>query len=84
MNQLVEELCEGNPEFSLVEKVFGGFAGGSHPHVQEKLQSILTECLPISVEIKISHDGINTLWSGTDGKPGLVLIAGEQDPLYMV
>jgi N-acetylglucosamine kinase-like BadF-type ATPase len=82
LKHIFENLFEGKPEFSHVEKVFGGFAGGSHPRIQEELHSILAELLPKSSEIKIDHDGINALWSGTHGEPGLVLIAGTGSVVY--
>lgn len=82
LKHMFGELVEGNRTLSNLVNVFGGFAGGSHPIVKSALKSILTHIVPRGVEITIHHDGINALWSGTDGKPGLVLIAGTGSVVF--
>ncbi|HET6871837.1 MAG TPA: BadF/BadG/BcrA/BcrD ATPase family protein [Sporolactobacillaceae bacterium] len=82
LNQMFDELVEDHLMLSNLVNVFGGFAGGSHSIVKSTLTSILTHILPRGVEIAVHHDGINALWSGTDGKPGLVLIAGTGSVVF--
>lgn len=76
LEELFESLFQVE-ETPNIETVFGGFAGGSHPKVQNTLKTILARLVPShESEIEIQGDAINALWSGTHGKPGLVLIAG--------
>ncbi|WEG14743.1 BadF/BadG/BcrA/BcrD ATPase family protein [Pullulanibacillus sp. KACC 23026] len=84
LRELFQKLVEEKTDFSNIKHVFGGFAGASHPKVQKELRSILSELLPRSLDLTINHDGINALWSGTHGQPGLVLLAGTGSLVFGV
>lgn len=66
-----------------ITRCFAGMAGADHPVLNDRLKALLTETLPVPCgDIVIENDAVNALWSGTDGKPGLVVIAGTGTIAY--
>lgn len=56
---------------------FAGLSGSDHPLLTKKLSECIRMACPITIDtLQIGNDAMNALWSGTDGKPGLVVIAG--------
>jgi N-acetylglucosamine kinase-like BadF-type ATPase len=56
---------------------FAGLSGSDHPQLMKKLAASLRAACPIPLRhLEIGNDAMNALWSGTDGGPGLVVIAG--------
>jgi N-acetylglucosamine kinase-like BadF-type ATPase len=62
---------------------FAGVSGCDHPLLRERLTKVLTETLSVlSASIQVDNDAITALWSGTDGSPGAVVIAGTGSIAY--
>lgn len=57
-------------------RVFAGVAGGSHTRLGSRLKAVLGQIFPEAMSIAVTHDGINALYRGTHGRPGVVVIAG--------
>ncbi|RYL93074.1 hypothetical protein EWI07_08210 [Sporolactobacillus sp. THM7-4] len=56
---------------------FAGLSGSDSPELAGKLAESLRSACPTPIKrLKVGNDALNALWSGTDGKPGLVVIAG--------
>ena len=64
---------------------FAGMAGADHPKLNQQLKNAILENLPVPCdELEVANDAITALWSGTDGGPGLVVIAGTGAIAYGV
>lgn len=60
-----------------IDGCFAGLSGSDHPVLVEKFSECLSKTCPVGIHaLQIGNDAMNALWSGTDGKPGLVVIAG--------
>lgn len=60
-----------------IDGCFAGLSGSDHPVLVNKFSECISETCPITISaLQIGNDAMNALWSGTDGKPGLVVIAG--------
>jgi N-acetylglucosamine kinase-like BadF-type ATPase len=57
-------------------RIFAGVAGGSHPRLGRRLSAVLWQIFPGAESITVTHDGINALYRGTHGRPGVAVIAG--------
>lgn len=56
---------------------FAGLSGSDHPALVQRLTDCLRAACPVRIEhLSVGSDAMNALWSGTDGGPGLVIIAG--------
>lgn len=82
LQDIFRKLLAHHTDYSQIKNIFAGFAGGSHPKEQHHIKALLEEILPFKTYIKVNHDAVNALWSGTHGKPGLVLIAGTGSIVY--
>lgn len=72
-----------NEKIDKITRCFAGMAGADHPILNQKIQTFIQETLPVPcTEIRIENDAINALWSGTDGAPGVVIIAGTGSIAY--
>ena len=68
---------------ALLTRCFAGISGCDHPLLRERLTKVLMETLPVPTEaIQVDNDAITALWSGTDGSPGVVVIAGTGSIAY--
>lgn len=64
------------PEADAGLRIFAGISGCSHPASSKRLCSILGSLFPNTSDITVTHDGINALFRGTHGRPGIVAISG--------
>jgi Predicted N-acetylglucosamine kinase len=56
---------------------FAGLSGSDHPALVRKLSDCIRAACPVTIDVlQVGNDAMNALWSGTDGKSGLVVIAG--------
>jgi N-acetylglucosamine kinase-like BadF-type ATPase len=68
---------------ALLTRCFAGVSGCDHPLLRERLTKVLMETLPVPfTSIQVDNDAITALWSGTDGAPGVVVIAGTGSIAY--
>ncbi|MFD2615990.1 N-acetylglucosamine kinase [Terrilactibacillus laevilacticus] len=64
---------------------FAGLSGSDHPSLTKKLFNCINKSCPVPIEhLIVGNDAMNALWSGTDGEPGLVVIAGTGSIAYGV
>lgn len=62
---------------------FAGMSGGDHPGLKKRLKRTIEETISTRCDaIIIENDAINALWSGTNGAPGIVVIAGTGSIAY--
>ncbi|TCP28857.1 N-acetylglucosamine kinase-like BadF-type ATPase [Scopulibacillus darangshiensis] len=62
---------------------FAGMSGCGHVKQKAMMKDYIRAALPVPCkEIEIENDAINALWSGTDGGPGFVVIAGTGTIAY--
>ncbi|WP_353948197.1 BadF/BadG/BcrA/BcrD ATPase family protein [Sporolactobacillus sp. Y61] len=62
---------------------FAGLSGADHPALTQRLtRSIQAACPADITHLQVGNDAMNALWSGTDGKPGMVVIAGTGSIAY--
>ncbi|MFT4416257.1 N-acetylglucosamine kinase [Fredinandcohnia humi] len=77
LTELFSSLEEQNKEaFSKVHTVFAGMAGVDRPEAKERMEGIFSKLVPGCAKIIIDNDGVNALYSGTLGFPGIVQISG--------
>ncbi|MCH1625947.1 N-acetylglucosamine kinase [Ferdinandcohnia quinoae] len=77
LSNLFTSLKSQNREvFSKLHTIFAGMSGVDRPEAKEAMKEILLNLAPSHVNIMIDNDGINALYSGTLGAPGIVQIAG--------
>ena len=65
-----------------VSVVLAGIAGGSHPKNGARLRAAFRAALPGAGSVRIVSDTVSALWSGTFGRPGIVLVAGTGATAY--
>ncbi|GGE49584.1 N-acetylmuramic acid/N-acetylglucosamine kinase [Pullulanibacillus camelliae] len=66
-----------------IKHIFAGMAGADHPLLNGRIQNVLEKVIGDRAEhIQVENDAVNALWSGTDGKAGIVIIAGTGSILY--
>ena len=67
----------------VITRCFTGTSGANHPILNGRLTQIMEKTLPVPCEsIQVENDALNALWSGTDGAPGVVVIAGTGSIAY--
>ncbi|MDR4890339.1 BadF/BadG/BcrA/BcrD ATPase family protein [Fredinandcohnia sp. QZ13] len=62
--------------FNNLHTIFAGIAGVDRPEAKEIIKAILGKLAPSQATIIIDNDGVNALYSGTLGAPGIVQICG--------
>jgi N-acetylglucosamine kinase-like BadF-type ATPase len=66
-----------------IKGCFAGLSGSDHPELTRKLADCIREACPLPIHcLVVGNDAMNALWSGTDGKSGLVMIAGTGSIVY--
>ncbi|NGP44750.1 hypothetical protein G4V62_07190 [Bacillaceae bacterium SIJ1] len=65
-----------------VSACFAGVAGASRPDIQQWLTQTIDTMLGSRGVTRAGHDGVNALFSGTNGHPGIVHIAGTGSLTY--
>jgi N-acetylglucosamine kinase-like BadF-type ATPase len=77
LTSLIESLKNQNPEvFPQLGTAFAGMSGVDRPDAKKVMRNYLTKLLPEHTQIVIDNDGVNALYSGTLGAPGIVQISG--------
>ncbi|MEH7379506.1 BadF/BadG/BcrA/BcrD ATPase family protein [Bacillus sp. JJ1533] len=62
--------------FNNLHTIFAGIAGVDRPEAKKIAEEILGELGPSKAAIIVDNDGVNALYSGTLGAPGIVQICG--------
>lgn len=82
-NQVTEHFRKLFSELMSVKKpvsiagCYAGLSGSDHPALTRKLANAIKDACPVKIShLQVGNDAMNALWSGTDGRPGLVVIAG--------
>jgi N-acetylglucosamine kinase-like BadF-type ATPase len=66
-----------------IVRCYAGMSGADHPILNNRIKTVITETLSVPCDdLLIENDAINALWSGTDGKPGVVVVAGTGSIAY--
>lgn len=74
---LFSSLKNQNKEaFTNLHTIFAGIAGVDRPDAKQIIEDILIKLAPTQATIVIDNDGVNALYSGTLGAPGIVQICG--------
>jgi N-acetylglucosamine kinase-like BadF-type ATPase len=77
LTSLMEALKNQNPEvFSQLGTVFAGMSGVERDDAKKVIRNYIAKLLPDHTRIVIDNDGVNALYSGTLGAPGIVQISG--------
>ncbi|MCO7128049.1 hypothetical protein NIE88_20100 [Sporolactobacillus shoreicorticis] len=72
-----------NNSIKEIKGCFAGLSGSDHPKLIKKLADCLREACPLPIHhLIVGNDGMNALWSGTNGASGLVMIAGTGSIVY--
>ncbi|AIF44218.1 N-acetylglucosamine kinase [Virgibacillus sp. SK37] len=64
-----------SPSIQQITALFAGISGAGNKQNQQLIKSVIQRFLP-NVLIHVEADTVNALYSGTYGKPGIVLISG--------
>jgi N-acetylglucosamine kinase-like BadF-type ATPase len=67
---------QGGSALGELSAVFAGMSGVDRPEDQDLIKKLLQKFLPSEVKLVVDNDGVNALYSGTLGHPGIVNIAG--------
>ncbi|WP_099360818.1 N-acetylglucosamine kinase [Fredinandcohnia onubensis] len=62
--------------FENLHTIFAGVAGVDRPEAKKIMEGILVKLAPSQARVIIDNDGVNALYSGTLGAPGIVQICG--------
>jgi len=63
-------------EFQSITKCHAGLSGVTENNNENITHALLTSLLPKDCQLSLSNDGLNALYAGTFGQPGIVQIAG--------
>ncbi|MFJ7668575.1 N-acetylglucosamine kinase [Lysinibacillus sp. NPDC097195] len=63
-------------EFQDITKCHAGLSGVTENNNEIMTHALLTSLLPKGCQLSLSNDGLNALYAGTFGQPGIVQIAG--------
>ena len=74
---LINDLKRQQPhEFQFITKCHAGLSGVTENNNEHITHALLTSLLPKDCQLSLSNDGLNALYAGTFGQPGIVQIAG--------
>ncbi|MGP4081031.1 N-acetylglucosamine kinase [Pseudalkalibacillus sp. R45] len=77
IDDLFGQLKQNHPEpFSQIKSVCAGIAGTENNHSKDELRLLLKSKFPKGTTVQLCHDALTALYSGTNGEPGIVNIAG--------
>lgn len=75
--ELIDNLKIRQPtHFHQITKCHAGLSGVTENNNEEITQTLLTSLLPEGCQLSLSNDGLNALYAGTLGQPGIVQISG--------
>lgn len=69
-------------EIPTLNMVFAGLAGGYNLEARIRAENVLKSLLFANTKLVVSHDAVNSLWCGTDGKSGIAVIAGTGSIIF--
>ncbi|MCF6408341.1 N-acetylglucosamine kinase [Pseudalkalibacillus salsuginis] len=69
-------ISEDHEKFSQIKSVCAGIAGTENSHLKGELHQLLKSKFPEQTSVQLCHDALTALYSGTNGDPGIVNIAG--------
>lgn len=79
---LFSKLLQGL-DINNISGCFAGLSGSDHPKLTNKLAQCIRRSCPVKIlKLIVGNDAMNALWSGTDGKYGMVVIAGTGSIAY--
>ncbi|MBS4192458.1 hypothetical protein KHA94_20080 [Bacillus sp. FJAT-49705] len=74
---LLTELQLQEPDkFAGLTSLFAGMSGVDREEDKVKMMELYQKYLPVGCQIMVDNDAVNALYSGTQGKPGVVNISG--------
>ncbi|WP_408006654.1 N-acetylglucosamine kinase [Pseudalkalibacillus sp. A8] len=77
LDELFGHIKGKHPErFSRIKSVCAGIAGTENSHLKGELHQLLKAYFPEDINVQLCHDALTALYSGTNGDPGIVNIAG--------
>jgi len=83
LTSLKNELIQINPTaFHHITHLFAGVSGAGHFTAQKKIHEALRRVMPEQINIAVDHDATIALYSGTEGKAGIVQISGTGSMTY--
>ncbi|WP_221565401.1 N-acetylglucosamine kinase [Alkalihalobacillus sp. TS-13] len=63
-------------QYSQIKSVCAGIAGTENSYSKDELRLLLKSKFPEGTTVQLCHDALTALYSGTNGEPGIVNIAG--------
>lgn len=77
ITELINKLKSQQPHyFQQISKCHAGLSGVTENNNEETAQTLLESLLPEGCQLSLSNDGLNALYAGTLGQPGIVQISG--------
>ena len=77
ITELINDLKRQRPhEFQHITKCHAGLSGVTENNNEKITHALLTSLLPRDCQLALSNDGLNALYAGTLGQPGIVQISG--------
>ncbi|QPQ37462.1 MULTISPECIES: N-acetylglucosamine kinase [unclassified Lysinibacillus] len=77
ITELIKDLKRQRPhEFQHITKCHAGLSGVTENNNEKITHALLTSLLPRDCQLALSNDGLNALYAGTLGQPGIVQISG--------
>lgn len=77
LNNLFTSLKKQNESaFLSLPVVFAGMSGVDRPDAKIFMEKLISKLVPNGTKVFVDNDGVNALYSGTFGAPGIVQIAG--------
>ena len=74
---------ENQTEFQKVQFCFAGMAGAGEGNIRNAIHEVIEKvCREYDIPFQIHNDGVNALFAGTYGEPGIVLISGTGSIAY--
>ncbi|MGE7842426.1 N-acetylglucosamine kinase [Lysinibacillus sp. NPDC093712] len=75
--ELINDLKrQGLHEFQHITKCHAGLSGVTENNNEKITRELLSSLLPKDCQLSLSNDGLNALYAGTLGQPGIVQISG--------
>ncbi len=75
-NLFTSLMAQNESAFSNLAVVFAGMSGVDRPDARAVMEKMISTMVPIGTKVIVDNDGVNALYSGTFGAPGIVQIAG--------
>ncbi|MFJ5790648.1 N-acetylglucosamine kinase [Lysinibacillus sp. NPDC093197] len=77
ITELINDLKrQGLHEFQHITKCHAGLSGVTENNNEKITRELLSSLLPKDCQLSLSNDGVNALYAGTLGQPGIVQISG--------